>query len=116
MQRGIAVLGGLLVLSLLVAPGCPAETPPDPEVEHALAELYGALLETGFVKKVEPPSTAYVDPAMWRAVDVDKKRKATMAISKHLKDLGGSGRVYVVDYQSGKRLATWTILSGFEVE
>lgn len=134
MRTGLLLVGGLgliVVSSIITTRKSPEERAAieqrkrdyqerkareDAAADTKFEDMYRTLETTGLLERLEPPSTAYVNSLIWRASNVDVKQGITKTLSWKFQQLGHSGRVTVIDYQSGRKLATYSSLSGFEVE
>ena len=57
---------------------------------------------------------AWVDAYLWKNMKIEKKQKLLITLAKHFDYEGSLARVNLYDYQSDKKLGTYTLWSGLK--
>ena len=57
---------------------------------------------------------AWVDAYLWKDMKIEKKQKLLITLAKHFDYEGSLARVNLYDYQSDKKVGTYTLWSGLK--
>lgn len=97
-----------------------APEPPRPvktlsEVSKDLQEKIKTLEKTGLLTKFDiDMNEAYVNQAIWDKITLDTKKGVAVTLAKVCDEAGSSGRIVIINYLSGKKLAKYSSW-GFKV-
>ena len=81
------------------------------KVNQAIKE---ALEKRIIVKMHLHRNEAWVDPYLWSNMKIEKRQKLLINLAKHFDYEGSLARVYLYDYQSDKKVGTYTLWSGLK--
>lgn len=71
----------------------------------------------GVLVRVEPSmNQAYVNAIIWAGVNIDAKTTIAKKLAQYCEAKGQSQRIRILDYQSGRELATFSSSWGLEVK
>jgi len=72
-------------------------------------------LEKRIIMKINVQrNEAWVDSHYWTAMKIEKRQKLLINLVKHFDYEGSLARVYLYNYQSGKKVGTYTLWSGLK--
>ena len=81
------------------------------KVKTAIKE---ALRKRILMKINEQGNEAWVDPYLWKDMTIENKQKLLITLAKHFDYEGSLARVNLYDYQSDKKVGTYTLWSGLK--
>lgn len=93
-------------------------TAADPIVLSAGEEATIAeLLRKNQVRFGDAVRTAYVDPGLWYAIDLQQKKNLTILLARRLaaKNKADSSSISILSSLTGRKLATFTMSEGFSI-
>ena len=82
--------------------------------EKAKSAIKEALEKRIIMKMNVNRNEAWVDSHLWKDLHITKKQKLLINIAKHFDYEGSLARVNLYDYQSGKKVGTYTLWSGLK--
>jgi hypothetical protein len=130
----LIILGALAVLLYLIY-GQFSTSPPVEQVEPAKEEkgevnieqqdliedrekvktaIKEALQKRILMKINVQGNEAWVDAYLWKDMKIEKKQKLLITLAKHFDYEGSLARVNLYDYQSDKKVGTYTLWSGLK--
>ena len=81
------------------------------KVKAAMKEALGKRI---IVKMNVQGNEAWVDSHLWTDMRIEKKQKLLINLAKHFDYEGSLARVNLYNYQSGKKVGTYTLWSGLK--
>lgn len=81
-------------------------------------ETISELLNNNQVRFGDAIRTAYVDPGLWYAVDLQQKKNLTVLLARRLAARNNAefSSIDILSSLTGRKLATFTISEGFRVQ
>ena len=82
--------------------------------EKARTAIKEAVEKRIIMKMHVQQNEAWVDPYLWSNMPIEKKQKLLINLAKHFDYEGSLARVNLYDYQSNKKVGTYTLWSGLK--
>jgi hypothetical protein len=82
--------------------------------EKVKTEINEALQKRILIKMNVQRNEAWVDAYLWKDMKIEKKQKLLITLVKHFDYEGSLARVNLYDYQSDKKVGSYTLWSGLK--